>query len=300
MEAQTQSPNRLDQIRAHITLPILRRSLGLLEGHHQSFLKGHGIDFDDLALYSPGDDVGDIDWKSSARAGIPILRRFIRQTNITVTLIADTGKGMSASAPDGQPKSATALYMATLISYLARERGDKVALIAGHHEDILQRPGRSSTHDLELFLHLLDQHFSISNPPSDLGTLLLRARDTVRSRSLIVILTDATQFTDANLTFLRQLRLRHEVLVIKVANANPFEVGKNKQLADVDADLNLPAFFRRNKKLIRAFNEHSHQINTQQNQLLSRWGIDAMEATNPAQGLQEFVRLLGRRQLTHG
>ena len=59
--------SRLAQVRARLDLPVARRASGLLEGRHRSVFKGHGQDFDDLHLYAPGEDVGDIDWKSSAR-----------------------------------------------------------------------------------------------------------------------------------------------------------------------------------------------------------------------------------------
>ena len=81
---------RLAEVRARLELPLLRRAAGLLEGRHRSIYKGHGQDFDDLSLYQPGDDIGDIDWKSSARAGIPIIRRFVRQSNLTTILAVDT------------------------------------------------------------------------------------------------------------------------------------------------------------------------------------------------------------------
>ena len=55
------SSSRLAQVRARLDLPLARRAAGLLEGRHRSILKGHGQDFDDLSLYTPGDDVGDID-----------------------------------------------------------------------------------------------------------------------------------------------------------------------------------------------------------------------------------------------
>ncbi len=93
--------SRLAQVRARLDLPVARRASGLLEGRHRSVFKGHGQDFDDLHLYAPGEDVGDIDWKSSARAGLPIIRRFVRESNLNLVLVVDTGRTMGATAPRG-------------------------------------------------------------------------------------------------------------------------------------------------------------------------------------------------------
>src|SRR5690625_7158420 len=73
------SASRLAKIRARLDLPTVRRASGLLGGHHRSIFTGHGQDFDDMVEYHPGDDVGDIDWKASARTGHPVIRRFVHE-----------------------------------------------------------------------------------------------------------------------------------------------------------------------------------------------------------------------------
>lgn len=65
---------RLALVRARLSLPTVRKAAGLFEGAHTSILTGKGHDFEDLAEYSPGDEVRDIDWKVSARAGRPAFR----------------------------------------------------------------------------------------------------------------------------------------------------------------------------------------------------------------------------------
>ena len=62
---------RLALVRARLSLPTVRKAAGLFEGAHTSILTGKGHDFEDLAEYSPGDEVRDIDWKVSARAYAP-------------------------------------------------------------------------------------------------------------------------------------------------------------------------------------------------------------------------------------
>ena len=96
-------------IRARLSLPQVRRAAGLFEGSHTSILTGKGNDFEDLTDYQPGDEVRDIDWKVSARAGKPIIRRFERDTDVFTQLLMDTSLEMRALAPSGEAKSAIAL-----------------------------------------------------------------------------------------------------------------------------------------------------------------------------------------------
>ena len=64
---------RIERLRAALSLPTLRRATGLLDGRHKSVFVGRGQDFDDMSFYRPGDDISDIDWKSSARLGQPVI-----------------------------------------------------------------------------------------------------------------------------------------------------------------------------------------------------------------------------------
>ena len=60
----------------------------------------------------------------------PVIRRFVRDSNLAMVVALDTGRNMAATAPDGSPKSEIALFAAEVICYLARNRGDTVALVA--------------------------------------------------------------------------------------------------------------------------------------------------------------------------
>lgn len=237
--------SRLAQVRAHVELPVLKRAAGLLEGYHRSIFKGHGQDFDDLSLYSPGDDVGDIDWKSSARAGIPIIRRFAQQSNLTVVLVADTGRNMAALSSAGVPKHEVAMFLASIVAYVARDRGDRVALVAGDSERIVQRPPRASTQDLEVMLTQLDSMYSVESPASNIAVPLERVLQSMVRRSLVILLTDEVRPAPEHTQLLRKLRVKHELMVLNVSDASPLVGSRLKdpvQVQDVDRAMNLPRF----------------------------------------------------------
>ena len=45
-------------------------------GQYRSGFRGQGLDFDDFREYMPGDEPRFIDWKVTARTGVPYVRRF--------------------------------------------------------------------------------------------------------------------------------------------------------------------------------------------------------------------------------
>ena len=282
-------------VRARIDLPTVRRATGLLDGRHRSVFSGHGQDFDDQVEYRPGDDVTDIDWKSSARAGIPIIRRFVRESNLAMVLAVDTGRNMAAAAPSGEPKSAVALLVADVVAYLARTRGDSVALVAGDAGRLTQVPGRHGTAHLEMLLRLLERDLALAAPASDLGRVLDRVLTWFTRRSLVVVITDEARPEPAHEEALRRLRTRHEVIVVAVADLPATAPGTGTVL-DVDGGEALPAFLREDPRL------HEEAVATAARRraavaaVLRRRGIEHVTVTGTDDVVDRLVELLGRQR----
>lgn len=292
--------SRLAQVRARLELPLARRASGLLEGRHRSILKGHGQDFDDLHLYAPGEDVGDIDWKSSARAGIPVVRRFVRESNVNLVLVVDTGRNMGATAASGEPKADVMSFCCALVAYLARDRGDRVALVAADAERIVQLPPRASTQDLELLLRTVEKQLRVDAPPSDLNRALDRALNAFRRRSIMVVLTDEARPGPEHERLLRRLRVRHEVMVVAVADLSPVGVPADPsarttgQVADVDGTLDLPPFLRGRADIAAGAAQASRARRGAVVDLLRTLQVEAVSVTGTGDVVPRFVELLGR------
>ncbi|GLY55671.1 MAG: DUF58 domain-containing protein [Cellulosimicrobium funkei] len=287
--------SRLAQVRARLDLPVARRASGLLEGRHRSVFKGHGQDFDDLHLYAPGEDVGDIDWKSSARAGLPIIRRFVRESNLNLVLVVDTGRTMGATAPSGETKAEIASFCCALVAYLARDRGDRVALVAGDAERLVQLPPRASTRDLEVLLRTVEGLWRPDAPGSDLSRPLDRAQTAFRRRSLVVVVTDEARPAAEHEQLLRSLRVRHEVMVVQVADLSPVGAGTG-EVADVDGTLRLPPFLRGRAALAAPAAEALAARRSEVAERLRALQVEGVLVEGSDDVLQRFVELLGRQK----
>lgn len=301
--------SRLNRVRERMTLPTVRRAVGLLDGRHRSIFVGHGQDFEDLSEYRPGDDVSDIDWKASARSGSPIIKRFQRESNNTLILVVDTGRAMLAQTPSGEVKADLALFVCDVFSYLARMRGDTIALVAGDQERLIQRPPRSGSEHAETMLRQLERALSLTPeadssailkegapapasqeklqiseiPPSDLPRLLNRVVTWYPHRSLVVIVTDEMNPGPESASPLRKLSAMHEVMVVQVDDDDAFRAGAGRT-QDVDLDQELPAFLREDTKLIQDVQAATSAKKTEVEALLNRRSI-------------EFVRVRGEDTL---
>ncbi|MDN5558803.1 MAG: DUF58 domain-containing protein [Ruaniaceae bacterium] len=288
--------SRLAALRARLDLPLVRRASGLLDGRHRSVFSGHGQDFDDMVDYRPGDDPGDIDWKASARAGHPIIKRFQKETNLRMILALDTGRSMSTLAPSGETKAVVAMFLCEVIAFLARGRGDLVGLVAGDAERIVQVPARQGTEHLESLLRLAERQLVIEAPPSDLGRVLQRVLTSSTRRSLVVVITDEARPHPDNEMDLRRLRTRHEVMIIAVADLKPTELTNAKGVVvDVDGG-RLPDFVRRDPTIRAEAAVRVEERKRAVAAMLRRRGITSVVVNGSEHAIDALIDLLGRQR----
>ena len=251
---------RIERLRAALSLPTLRRATGLLDGRHKSVFVGRGQDFDDMSFYRPGDDISDIDWKSSARLGQPVIKRYQRESMMSLVLAVDTGRTMAAMAPSGEDKRDLALGVAEVFAYLARMREDSVALVAEDAGRTISRPARSGAKHVETLLTLLARTFEDLDvpvdgapdgvfelapgaPASSLPRLMERVSTWHRRRSLVVLITDTAHPGPDAAIWLRRLSIQHEVIVVQIEDDDPLRPDSGRG-RDIDLPFEIPTFLR--------------------------------------------------------
>ena len=61
----------------------------VLAGSYHSAFKGQGIDFEEVREYQPGDEVRSIDWNVTAKMGIPYVKQYREERELTIILTID-------------------------------------------------------------------------------------------------------------------------------------------------------------------------------------------------------------------
>ncbi|HLS25218.1 MAG TPA: DUF58 domain-containing protein [Beutenbergiaceae bacterium] len=289
------STSRLAKVRARLDLPTVRRAAGLLEGRHRSIYSGHGQDFDEMALYQFGDDVGDIDWKASASNAIPVIRRFVRDSNLAMVLALDTGRNMATTAPDGRPKSEIAMFAAEVVCFLARARGDTVAMVAGDSERIQQIPARGGNLHMEMLLRRYETMLSLDSPRSDVTRVLDRVLTWFPRRSLVVLITDEARPGPESELSIKRLRTRHEVMVFRVGDALP-TAESDVPIQDVDVPLDIPEYLRSRQDLATEAARAAEQRRQDVDALLRRQGVEGVTANSEDELVDRMIELLRRQK----
>jgi uncharacterized protein (DUF58 family) len=141
---------------------VLPKSTNPLSGLLTSNFKGRGIDFAEVRIYEPGDDVRTIDWRVTARTQTPHTKLFQEEKERPVMILVDQSISMFFGSQVAF-KSVAAAEIAALISWTNLDRGDRVGGIVfaeDRHREV--RPRRSKHSVLRLLHEIHDFNNSLS------------------------------------------------------------------------------------------------------------------------------------------
>jgi len=206
---------------------------GFLNGLHRSPYHGFSAEFSEYRPYSPGDDLRYLDWKLLARTGRRYVKRFEEETNVRCHLLVDLSRSMGFGL-DRRPKVEYAVTLAaTLARFLSTQR-DAVGLVTFEEDVVDYIPARHRPGHLQSLLVALEH--STSGAVTQLARSLERVASLVRSRGIVILITDALAPLEGLDVALGQLRARgQEVILFRVLD--PAEVDFPFDRASIFEDL---------------------------------------------------------------
>ena len=94
-------------------------------GGYRSAYRGRGIDFEEVRIYQPGDDIRTMDWRVTARTGEPHTKVYREERERPVLFLVDQGASMMFGTRVAF-KSVVAARAAALIAWAALDNNDRV------------------------------------------------------------------------------------------------------------------------------------------------------------------------------
>jgi uncharacterized protein (DUF58 family) len=86
------------------------------------------MNFDEVREYVPGDDIRAIDWNVTARTGIPHIKKFTEERELTIMLIIDISTSGDFGSGTGSKRELMA-ELGSILAFSARRNNDRVGLI---------------------------------------------------------------------------------------------------------------------------------------------------------------------------
>lgn len=200
-----------------------RRVDQLLGGQYHSVFKGQGIEFAEVREYQPGDEVRWIDWNVTARTGVPHVKRFVEERQLTVILAVDAG--ISSAFGTTRTKLRLSAEVGAVLAMAAARNNDLVGLhLIGARERLHLPPSKGRTHTLRVLRELLGAE--PAERPSELAEELDELGRSLKRRAVVFVISDLlpglrndhgdVQTEPAWARPLRLMARRHEVIALTV------------------------------------------------------------------------------------
>ncbi|HUR83307.1 MAG TPA: DUF58 domain-containing protein [Thermoanaerobaculia bacterium] len=209
--------------------------MGFAGDYHSAF-HGRGIEFSQVREYMPGDDIRTIDWNVTARTGVPHVKEFIEERDLTVLIAVDVSGSMGFGSIDWR-KCDIAAELAAVFAFSAVENSDRAGLML--FSDSVKTfipPRRGRTHAQVIVRAAVH---AAMNGPRGRADLEQAARYLDRvsvKRAVVLVVSD---FLD--LAFerpLQRLNRKHDVIAIPIIDPREerFPAGALARLVDLESN----------------------------------------------------------------
>jgi uncharacterized protein (DUF58 family) len=159
---------------------------GGLKGGRRSVKRGQSVEFADYRDYTLGDDLRQLDWNVYARLERLLVKLFVEEEDLTVTLLVDASASMAGGHPE---KLRFAKRAAAALGYVGLASEDKIFVSAlGGRAARRQVALRGSGRVFRLLTAL--SGIAVAEGPTDLVAAARHAAAQLRGRGLIVLLSD--------------------------------------------------------------------------------------------------------------
>lgn len=204
--------------------PLAVRQFDVHEHHAgdwSSTASGRGLDFEESRPYAPGDDLRDMDWRSTARLGHPFVKTYREERQPIWHLVVDHGPGMRFGTRR-RIKAAQAARLAVLLAHVAHHHGIAVGGSVWNGSDVLLPASHG-----EAGLLALVRALNAPCPPQpfdadhgDPAARLRRLRAEVPRGAEVWLLTDAHTLDEAAWKMLALLADATRVRFVRIFDAS--------------------------------------------------------------------------------
>jgi uncharacterized protein (DUF58 family) len=230
----------------------------VLHGRHASRLRGRGLNFEELRGYIPGDDIRNVDWRATARAGEPHVRVYTEERDRPVWLLVNQRQSMFFGSRE-RMKSVTAAEAAALAAWRVLGAGDRVGAMVFDDRDIVTvRPQRSRTQVMRVLGAVVEKNHRLradGTQPPDPGIIneaLRRLIPLARHDCLVCIIGDGSGADEETTRLVTRLNAHNDCILVMVYDPLEASLTPAGRLTASDGDRHL-AFDSSSRRLQENF-----------------------------------------------
>ncbi|NND95466.1 MAG: DUF58 domain-containing protein [Flavobacteriales bacterium] len=289
--SQSDTTDLLKRVR-RIELRTRRQSNQLFSGEYHSAFKGRGMAFSEVREYSPGDEIRIIDWNVTARTGIPHVKVFEEERELTVMLLID----VSASDDFGtqaMSKRDMITEISAVLSFSAIQNNDKVGVI--FFSDKVEKfipPKKGRSHILQIIRTLLD--FKPESSGTDIAEALRYLNNVVKKRSIAFVLSD---FMDEG--YLNPLKIagrRHDCIGLQISDRREMELPNIGLALFKDEETGTEKWVDTSSKKVRdRYSKKAQDYQIKLKESFKKAGVDYEQVFTDSDYIAPLMKLFKRR-----
>jgi uncharacterized protein (DUF58 family) len=268
-----------------------------LSGDYHSVFKGHGIEFDEVRPYVPGDDVRTIDWNVTARTGFPHIKRFAEERELTIIFLIDVS-GSQVFGSGTRPKSELAAEIACLLALTALRNQDKIGLILFSDRIVKSIPPRKGrTAVMRLVREILAAEETRHG--TDIGAALRFLSNVQKRKAIVFLISD---FQDQG--YEKELRVaarRHDLISCIVSDPREHELPNVGLVELQDPETGELLLVDTGSRCVReTFAANAAHDRDALRTTLRRSGVNTLDISTDRPYIDDVRRLFRSRQLRGG
>ena len=199
---------------------------GFFAGMHKSPHKGFSVEFAEHREYTPGVDPRHIDWRVFGRRDKLYIKQYEEETSLRCYILLDKSASMGYCSDGPLSKLQYSSFLAASLAYLMAFQHDSVGLMTFDDQVREKVPPRQGSGHLRVLMDLLEK----TEPGNEtkLGDTFHKLAETIKRRSLVVIISDLFDDADELVSGLKHFRYKkHDVIVFQTLDPSeltfPFE-----------------------------------------------------------------------------
>ncbi|KGX90786.1 DUF58 domain-containing protein [Pontibacillus marinus] len=254
---------------ANFSLTTRQTVRGGHKGERRSQRLGSSLEFSDYRLYSPGDDLRQIDWNTYARTEKYYIKRFLDEQELPVSVYIDSTKSMGIH----EEKWLRAKQMAAVFTFLSLANSDRLSVtpVASSTRAYPYTKGKAMTKKVMDYI----EDVSLAPENEAFGDHLLKNVDRSRQGSFSIVISDFLEDPSKLFSSIKKMQAkRQQVLLIQVLLPEEKDPNYAGDLKLIDVESSGERDISMNPRVIKQYRERFEEHTNQIKSFCNKRGID--------------------------
>ncbi len=273
-----------------------------LSGDYHSTFKGQGVEFDEVRPYEAGDDVRTIDWNVTARTGVPFIKRYCEERELTVLFMVDVS-GSQGYGTASRSKMQLSAELTALLALTAIRNQDKIGLVLFSDRIVKYIPPRKGRDSVMRLVREVLAAEDDAEGATDFPLALKFLAGVQKRRAVVFLVSDfmvRAQAREAAGKLLAAAARRHDVICARVSDPAESALPDVGLVELEDAETGEIRLVDTSSPSVRkAFAEAANEEEARLGRFLGRNGIDSIEVSTARPYIDSVRALFKRRAAKH-